>query len=157
MCVEKSPWEQVLDFHGHLCLEITLGYRLAQIAQRELGIKASPDTELMIWAHTHSCALDAFQMINQVTFGRGNLHVVEEGKHIYEFRYSRSAETIILEVNPALLKELEEFRTYTHPREKQANLLKGVRYILDREEKDFCSIEHRADRDLDETVLELSM
>ncbi len=143
MCAEKTPWEQVLDFHGHLCLEITIGFRLAQIAQRELGIKPTSDTELTITAQTHSCALDAFQIINQTTFGRGNLQVNETGRHIYEFKYNSVPETIILEVNSSLLNQLDEFRTYHHPREKQANLLKGVRFILDKNEDEFCLIEHK--------------
>ena len=140
MCAEKSPWELVLDFHGHLCLEITLGYRIAQIAQREMGIKPSPNTELVVTAETHSCALDAFQIINQATYGRGNLSVSETGEHRYHFQYSQTDEVVTIQLCPQMLAELESFRTYSHPREKQGNLLKGVRYLLDMKEEEFCTI-----------------
>lgn len=140
MCVEKSAWEQVIDFHGHTCPEIALGYRVAQIAMRVLGIRPALNSELSVVADTHSCALDAFQILNQVTYGRGNLQVNEKMSHTYHFQYSGTSEGVQISIEAAILEHLA--RTYDHftTREKQSKQLEAIQLILGTEETLFCTI-----------------
>lgn len=141
MCVEKTPWEQVIDFHGHTCPGIAIGYRVAQIAVRELGIRPTPKSELTATAFTRSCAVDAFQIINHTTYGRGNLHVEEKSQHIYQFQYTETTECIQISVQPEMLENLKGIRNIQNAREKQNKTLEAIQLILGAEENQFCSIE----------------
>lgn len=140
MCVEKTAWERVIDFHGHTCPEIALGYRVAQIALRELGIRPAPNSELSFVAYTHSCALDAFQILNQVTYGRGNLSVEEKEKHTYHFQYSGTAEGVQISVEKAIEEHLAGTYDHCTTREKQTIDLEAIQLILGTEETHFCTI-----------------
>ncbi|MFZ3132009.1 MAG: formylmethanofuran dehydrogenase subunit E family protein [Desulfosporosinus sp.] len=139
MCIEKSPWEQVIDFHGHTCPEISLGYRVAQIALRELGIRPAPNSELSVIANTHSCALDAFQVLNHVTYGRGNLKVNEKKSHVYLFQYSGTSEGLQISINTEILEHLAVAHDHLTTREKQNKNLEAIQFILGTEETLFCT------------------
>jgi len=141
MCVEKTPWEQVIDFHGHTCPEISLGYRVAQIAMRELGIRPTPSSQLVVTAYTHSCALDAFQVINRATYGRGNLLVNEKKQHVYHFQYTGSSEGVKITIQAVISDQLIGIHDHTNTREKQNKYLEAIQFILGAEETQFCTIE----------------
>lgn len=141
MCVEKTPWEQVIDFHGHTCPEIAVGFRAAQIAMRELGIRPTHSSELIVTASTRSCALDAFQILNGTTYGRGNLQVNETNEHVYHFQYTGTDEGILISIQPEILTHLAEAHVHTSNREKQNKFLEAIQYILQAEESQFCSLE----------------
>jgi formylmethanofuran dehydrogenase subunit E len=141
MCVEKTPWEQVIDFHGHTCPKISLGYRVAQIALREMGIRPTPSSELSITAYTHSCALDAFQVLNRATYGRGNLLVDEKNQHTYHFQYTGTAEGLQISLRSEILDHLVGIHEHKNNREKQNKYLEAIQFILGTEEEQFCTIQ----------------
>ncbi len=139
MCVEKTPWEQVIDFHGHTCPTIALGYRIAQLAQREMGIRPTVDSQCRVKAYTQSCAVDAMQVLNKATTGRGNLIIQEENAHIYEFHFTGTQEIHQFTVTSEVQNYLETLLTEDlSPRAKQNKILEGVQYILSLEEEKFC-------------------
>ena len=78
-----------IQFHGHLCTGLTLGYRVAKAALRELEADRPHDEELVAVVENDSCAVDAIQFITGATFGKGNLIFRDYGKHVYTF-YNRS-------------------------------------------------------------------
>lgn len=141
MCVEKTPWEQVVDFHGHTCPEIAIGYRVAQIAQRELGIRPAPSSNILVIAYTHSCALDAFQVLNHATYGRGDLVVNEEKKHVYHFQYTGTSKGVQLSVRSEILEHFTGIHEYTNTRERQNKYLEAIQIIMGTEETLFCTIQ----------------
>ena len=77
-----------VQFHGHLCPGLALGYRVAKAALRELGTDRPQDEELVAIVENDSCAADAVQFITGCTFGKGNLVFRDYGKHVYTF-YNR--------------------------------------------------------------------
>ncbi len=77
-----------VQFHGHLCPGLALGYRVAKAALRELNAGRPQDEELVAVVENDSCAVDAIQFITGCTFGKGNLIFRDYGKHVYTF-YSR--------------------------------------------------------------------
>lgn len=142
MCVEKTPWEQVIEFHGHTCPGIAIGYRIAVLAQKEMGIRATVDSELLVKAETRSCALDAFQIINKATIGRRALMIEDTHQPIYHFHFTGTQHILKITVNPALMEHLATAHQETlSPREKQNKNLEMIQYILTLAEADFCSIE----------------
>jgi len=78
-----------IQFHGHLCPGLALGYRVAKTALRELKADRPHDEELVAVVENDSCAVDAIQFITGATFGKGNLIFRDYGKHVYTF-YNRA-------------------------------------------------------------------
>ncbi len=83
---------EAIQFHGHLCPGLALGYRVARAALRELRADRPQDEELVAVVENDSCAVDAVQFITGATFGKGNLLFNDYGKHVYTF-YSRRTGT----------------------------------------------------------------
>ena len=75
--------KRALDFHGHLCPGLLIGYRAAAAASRALGVGASEDEELVLIAENDSCSVDAFQSMLSTTFGKGNLIFRDYGKQVF--------------------------------------------------------------------------
>jgi formylmethanofuran dehydrogenase subunit E len=74
---------EAIQFHGHLCPGLALGYRVAKAALRELKADRPHDEELVAIVENDSCAVDAVQFITGCTFGKGNLIFRDYGKHVY--------------------------------------------------------------------------
>ena len=77
--------QKVIDFHGHLCPGVLIGYRASLIALRQLDTSPSLDEELVATVYTASCAADAVQVMTGCTFGKGNLIFRDLGKHVFLF------------------------------------------------------------------------
>jgi len=108
---------------------------------RKLGIRPTANSELMITAYTHSCALDAFQVLNHVTYGRGNLIVNEQKRHVYHFQYSGTSEGLQISIEADILEHLAVALDHDHltPREKQNKNLEAIQFILGTDETLFCT------------------
>jgi formylmethanofuran dehydrogenase subunit E len=83
--MQNENIKAVIQFHGHLCPGLALGYRVAKAALRELQADRPHDEELAAIAENDSCAVDAIQYITGCTFGKGNLIFRDYGKHVYTF------------------------------------------------------------------------
>lgn len=80
-----KDFENVVAFHGHLCMDIALGYRVAKAALSALSCQRPRDEELVAVVETDSCSVDAIQSITGCTFGKGNLVYKPNGKAAYGF------------------------------------------------------------------------
>lgn len=83
MCVEKSPWEKAVEFHGHACPGLAMGYKAAEAAIKSLGDVRDTDEELVAVVQNDSCAVDAIQSVLGCTAGKGNLIFKNTGKQVY--------------------------------------------------------------------------
>lgn len=77
-------FDDAVKFHGHACPGLAIGYRVANLALKELGLRAR-DEELVAIVENNSCAVDAIQLICGCTFGKGNLIFKDYGKQAYTF------------------------------------------------------------------------
>ena len=77
-------FDDAVEFHGHACPGLALGYRVANLALKEFGLRAR-DEELVAIVENNSCAVDAIQLICGCTFGKGNLIFKDYGKKVYTF------------------------------------------------------------------------
>ncbi len=84
----------VVQFHGHLCPGLALGFRVAKAALRELKADRPRDEELVAIVENDSCAVDAIQYVTGATFGKGNLIFRDYGKHVYSFYNRRTGRGI---------------------------------------------------------------
>ena len=85
---------ETIQFHGHLCPGLALGYRVAKAALRELNAERPQDEELVAVVENDSCAVDAIQFITGATFGKGNLIFRDYGKHVYTFFNRRTGKGV---------------------------------------------------------------
>jgi formylmethanofuran dehydrogenase subunit E len=79
-----KTFEEAVEFHGHACPGLALGYRVALFALKALGERAA-DEELVAIVENNSCAVDAVQLLTGCTFGKGNLVFRDYGKQVYTF------------------------------------------------------------------------
>jgi len=78
-------FSEVAAFHGHVCPGLAMGFRVAQLAVRQLGSPRAGDEELVAVVENNSCAVDAIQVLAGCTFGKGNLIFLDHGKQVYTF------------------------------------------------------------------------
>ncbi|MHA1130715.1 MAG: FmdE family protein [Candidatus Helarchaeota archaeon] len=105
--MEEIPEDlkEASKFHGHLCPGLIIGYRVAKLAQKRLGLGHSEDEELVAIVENNSCAVDAIQYINGTTFGKGNLIFQDHGLHAYTFIERTSGKQIRIELKADLFYE----------------------------------------------------
>ncbi|MDF1556661.1 MAG: FmdE family protein [ANME-2 cluster archaeon] len=75
--------QPIIDFHGHLCPGLVLGYRAAKAGMKRIHAMRSEDEELVAIVENDSCAVDAIQFMTGCTFGKGNFFFRDHGKHVY--------------------------------------------------------------------------
>ena len=85
--------DEIVDFHGHMCPGLALGYRVSEFALRQMGARAE-DEELVAIVENDSCAVDAVQVMTGCTFGKGNLKFLDHGKQVYTFIRRPSGESL---------------------------------------------------------------
>jgi formylmethanofuran dehydrogenase subunit E len=92
--MQNEDLRDAIQFHGHLCPGLALGYRVAKTALRELNADRPRDEELVAVVENDSCAADAIQFITGCTFGKGNLIFHDYGKHVYTFYNRRTGKGV---------------------------------------------------------------
>lgn len=80
-----NDWNKCVEFHGHECPGLALGYRAALLAMKELGIGRSEDEEIVCVSENTACGVDSIQVMLACTAGKGNLIFRKVGKHAYSF------------------------------------------------------------------------
>jgi formylmethanofuran dehydrogenase subunit E len=83
MCKDLPPLERAIQFHGHICPGLLMGGRVAEVAQKHLGLGQDIAEELLAVVAPNSCGVDAIQSILGCTFGKGNLFFKDYGKNVY--------------------------------------------------------------------------
>ncbi len=75
--------QRCIDFHGHLCPGLVVGYCAAKFGMQRLAAKRSSDEDLIAIVENDSCAVDAVQVLTGCTFGKGNLFLRDYGKMVF--------------------------------------------------------------------------
>jgi formylmethanofuran dehydrogenase subunit E len=103
--LEKFPkdFQECVDFHGHLCPGLAIGYGAVKAAREILPLGESEDEEVVAVVENDSCAVDAVQVLLGCTFGKGNLIFRDWGKQVFTFfdRDSDRAVRVALKTMPA--------------------------------------------------------
>ncbi|MFQ5543540.1 MAG: FmdE family protein [Nitrospiria bacterium] len=90
----NAEFQEVVDFHQHLCLDIAIGYRASKILIREMGDQLSNMKEVVALVGNETCALDAIQEITGCTFGKRNLLLTRIGKPVYILQNTKSGKAV---------------------------------------------------------------
>ena len=89
-----TPFDEVARFHGHVCPGLTLGYRAAEAAIRELSAGRDVDEELVAIVENDACGVDAVQMVTGCTIGKGNLIYRDYGKQAFTFISRKTGDAV---------------------------------------------------------------
>lgn len=110
MCMEMTPWEKCVEFHGHTCPGLAVGYKAALIALEELGIARASDEEMVAIVENDACGIDAIQVLTGCTFGKGNLIFRDYGKQVYTFGNRKTGDAVRLVITSNLFERNPEHR-----------------------------------------------
>jgi formylmethanofuran dehydrogenase subunit E len=99
-------WNKCVDFHGHECPGLAIGYKVCEMASERMDLQFSFDEELVCVTENDTCAVDAVQYITGCTLGKGNLVYRDTGKLAFSFFSRRTGESIRL-----ILKSLKDGMT----------------------------------------------
>jgi len=88
--LSSEDWKKAVDFHGHVCPGLSIGFKAAKAGMEWLKERRSEDEELVAIVETDACGADAVQVLTSCTFGKGNLIFRDYGKNVYSFVSRRS-------------------------------------------------------------------
>jgi formylmethanofuran dehydrogenase subunit E len=78
-----SDFTTCVQFHGHTCPGLAIGFQAAMILMKRLNVRKAPDEELLAIVETDACGADAIQVMTGCTFGKGNFIFKNYGKHAF--------------------------------------------------------------------------
>ncbi len=100
MCTPLTNWERCIEFHGHSCPGLSIGFKACEAAIEKMGIKFSSDEEIVCVTENDACGVDAVQVITGCTFGKGNLLYKDTGKMAFSFFNRTNGESLRMIVKP---------------------------------------------------------
>jgi len=98
--MESGDWKRCVDFHGHVCGGLAIGYKAATTGLDWLKEKRALDEELVAIVETDACCVDAIQVLTGCTFGKGNLIYKDYGKMGFTFFNRRTGQGVRLIMRP---------------------------------------------------------
>jgi len=149
---QVSDWERVVEFHGHVCLGLAMGYRAALAALRVLEADPAADEELVAIVENDACGVDALQVLTGCTFGKGNLIFRDWGKPVYTIGRrdnGKAVRVVMKDTSWAVDEEFAALRrkvfggegTPEDRRRLQARQLEVAERILNAPEEDVCTVQ----------------
>jgi len=94
--------QKAIDFHGHFCPGLVIGYRAAKAAIEKLSVKRAKDEELVAIVEADACGIDAIQSLLGCTMGKGNLIYKDYGKQAYTIISRKQKRGVRLALNPSV-------------------------------------------------------
>ena len=94
-----TNWETCVQFHGHACGGLTIGYKAACYAAELLELSFSGDEQVVCIAENDACGVDAIQALLGCSIGKGKYGTVYVGtifnkpEHIALKRISKASMT----------------------------------------------------------------
>lgn len=93
-------WEKCVEFHGHSCGGLRIGYAAARYAMELLDITFSDNEQVVCIAENDACGVDAIQVLLGCSIGKGNLLFHMTGKQAFSFYHRESGRSVRLSLKP---------------------------------------------------------
>lgn len=94
--MNRELWNKCVEFHGHECPGLAIGFRASQIAREKMSLNFSKDEEIVCITENDACGVDAVQVITGCTMGKGNLILKDTGKMVFTFINRENEDSIRL-------------------------------------------------------------
>ena len=100
--MDQALWEKCVQFHGHECPGLAIGFRASEVAMEKMGMKfrAESDEEIVCVTENDACGVDAVQVLTGCTLGKGNMVMRPSGKMAFSFFCRKSGDSIRLVMKP---------------------------------------------------------
>lgn len=93
-------WEKCVDFHGHSCGGLRIGYAAASYAMELLNISFSDNEQVVCISENDACGVDAIQVVLGCSIGKGNLLFHMTGKQAFSFYNRATGQSVRLSLKP---------------------------------------------------------
>ncbi|MGI6005941.1 MAG: FmdE family protein [Ruminococcus sp.] len=105
----KEMWEKCVDFHGHECGGLMIGYKASLYAADLLELDFSQDEQVVCISENDACGVDAIQVLLGCSVGKGNLLFHMTGKQAFSFydRGTGKSVRLVLKERPRDMKKGE--------------------------------------------------
>ncbi|CAN2041954.1 formylmethanofuran dehydrogenase subunit E [Candidatus Magnetomoraceae bacterium gMMP-15] len=109
--LSTEDFKKCLDFHGHLCPGLSLGYKAAKAGMEWLKENRSEDEEIIAIVESDACYVDAIQVLTGCTFGKGNFIYKDYGKLVLTLLSRKSGNGVRVAIKPgAFSPDKEHFK-----------------------------------------------
>ena len=107
-------WEKCVDFHGHHCGGLRIGYAAAEYAMKLLNIGFSDNEDVVCISENDACGVDAIQVMLGCSIGKGNLLFHMRGKQAFSFYNRKTGKSVrlVLKPRPEGMTKAESFAYY---------------------------------------------
>jgi formylmethanofuran dehydrogenase subunit E len=105
----KGDFAKCVEFHGHMCPGLAMGFQAARILMDRLEVRKAPDEELVAVVETDACGADAIQVMTGCTFGKGNFIFKNYGKHAFSLLDRRKGKGMRVSPRPGAFKANPEY------------------------------------------------
>lgn len=141
--MDINLWKECIEFHGHECPGLAIGYRASLIAKDYLKLNFSKDEEAVCITENDACGVDAVQLITGCTLGKGNLIFKNRGKMAFTFinRENNKAIRLILKNIPNSLTREEKQKYILTEKAENVFSLKEANTAIPEKARIFSSIE----------------
>lgn len=92
--------QKAIEFHGHFCPGLAIGYRAAKAAIKKLEAERAEDEELIAIVETDACGIDAVQSLLGCTMGKGNLIYKDYGKQVFTIASRKQNKAVRVALKP---------------------------------------------------------
>lgn len=117
---EKKLWEKCVEFHGHECGGLMIGFKAALYARQLLEIDFSQDEDLVCITENDACGVDAIQVLLGCSVGKGNLLFKLRGKqafNIFDRKNKKAVRLVLKEMDDLSREEKMRFLKESRPEE----------------------------------------
>ncbi len=95
-----KTWQDCVEFHGHECGGLTIGYKASLYAIELLGLTFSDDEQVVCISENDACGVDAVQVMLGCSIGKGNLLFHMRGKQAFSFYNRKTGTSVRLVLKP---------------------------------------------------------
>ena len=136
----SKDFKRCVDFHGHICPGLAIGYRASKAGLNRLSQGRAMDEEMVAIVENNACGVDAVQVLTGCTFGKGNFIFKDHGKQVFTFLGRESGKGVRVAKKPDV----------SEPDEKHQALFKKIREetASEDEKKAFWEMHHQKCREI---------
>lgn len=126
--MDKLLWTKVVEFHGHACPGLAIGFQASLLAKDILEINDNiHDEDIVCIAETDACGVDAVQVTLKATIGTGSLKIDYKGNQAFNFFNRTNGKSARIVLN-----------NY----EKKSTKEDNMNYILSQQPKDIFTVKN---------------
>lgn len=112
--MNNEDFVKCVNFHGHICPGLSIGYKAAKVAMEKLEEGRADDEEIVAIVETDACSADAVQVLTGCTFGKGNFIYKDHGKMVLTLLSRKTGQGIRVAMRPGAFSPDETHLALLH-------------------------------------------